>query len=261
MDDDAIAEWLGHRKPASALPPAPRLRRGEPDPDPAERPTRTPRRRTLSKQAIVDAAVRVLDAEGLDALTMRRVGQELDTGGASLYAHVANKEELLELVIDQVIGELELPGEPDPARWEEQVKEVVRSTRAVLGAHRDIARACLARIPLGPNALRGSEALIGVLRAGGLPDQVIAYACDLLPLYATATAYEESLFETLGLEHDQLMRYIGDIREYFAALPVDRFPNVASLAGPLTAGSGGDERFEFGLDVLVRGLASLGPGG
>jgi AcrR family transcriptional regulator len=255
MDDDAWAEWPGHRPPGTAsMPRAPRLRPTQPETDV---PVRTPRRRTLGKRAIVDAAIRVLDADGLDAMTMRRVGQELDTGGASLYAHVANKEELLELVIDHVIGDLVLPGPPDADRWEEQVKEVVRSMRGVLAAHKDIARACLARIPLGPNALRGSEALIGVMRAGGLPDQVIAYACDLLPLYATATAYEESLYAKLGLDHDELIRYIGEIREYFAALPVDRFPNVASLAVALTAGSGGDERFEFGLDVLVRGLASL----
>jgi AcrR family transcriptional regulator len=239
------------------MPPAPRLRGAAAEP---ERPTRIPRRRSLSKQAIVDAAVRVLDAEGLDALTMRRVGQELDTGGASLYAHIANKEELLELVVDRVIGELELPGAPDGEHWQEQVKEVVRSMRAVLGGHRDVARACLARIPLGPNALRGSEALIGVMRAGRLPDQVIAYACDLLPLFATATAYEESLYPTIGVDYDQVMQYIGEVRDYFAALPVDRFPNVASLASALTAGAGGDERFEFGLDVMVRGLASFGEG-
>jgi AcrR family transcriptional regulator len=240
--------------PPVGLPDAPRLRAAEPEP---EGPTRTPRRRSLSKLAVVDAAVRVLDAEGLDAVTMRRVGQELDTGGASLYAHVANKEELLELVVDRVIGELELPGAPDGERWQAQVKQVVRSMRAVLGGHRDVARACLARIPLGPNALRGSESLIGVMRAGGLPDQVIAYACDLLPLFATATAYEESLFVNIGVGHDEVVEYIGEVRDYFAALPVDSFANVVSLASALTAGAGGDERFEFGLEVLVRGLASM----
>jgi AcrR family transcriptional regulator len=198
----------------------------------------------------------VIDGEGLDAMTMRRVGEELGTGGASLYGHVAGKEELLELVIDRVVGGLELPGEPDPDRWQEQVKEGVRSMRATLGAHKDLARACLARIPLGPNALRGSESLIGVLKAGGLPDQVIAYACDLLPLYATATAYEESLYAVLSPAPEDFMRFVAEMRAYFAALPPDRFPNLVALAGPLTAGGDGDERFEFGLDVIVRGLAS-----
>ncbi|HEX3875092.1 MAG TPA: TetR/AcrR family transcriptional regulator C-terminal domain-containing protein [Solirubrobacteraceae bacterium] len=261
MDDDLLAEWLGHRtrETSPPMPAAPRLRAGAPETDGPDGPTRTPRRGTITREAVVDAAVKVVDADGLDAMTMRRVGLELDTGGASLYAHVAGKEELLELVIDRVIGELRLPGPPEADRWQEQVKDIVRSMRAVLGAHKDIARACLARIPLGPNALRGSEALIGVMRAGGLPEQVIAYACDLLPLYATATAYEESLYAKLGLGQEELGRYIGEVRTYFASLPVDRFPNVVSLAGPLTAGSGGDERFEFGLEVLVRGLAALVP--
>jgi AcrR family transcriptional regulator len=237
------------------MPVPPRLRSGE---RAAERPRRAPRRPSLNRESIVDAAIGVLDAEGLDAVTMRRVGRELGTGGASLYAHLAGKEELLELVIDRVIGELELPDEPDPTRWEAQVKEIVRSMRATLAGHRDIARGCLGRIPVGPNALRGSEALIGVMKAGALPDQVIAYACDLLPLFATATAYEESLFASGDFTRDDAARYIADMRAYFAALPVERFPNVVALAGPLTAGSGGDERFEFGLDVLVNGLAALG---
>jgi AcrR family transcriptional regulator len=256
MDEDTLAEFLGHRPPGSAsMPRAPRLRPTDAEPD---RTKRAPRRRTLSQKAIVDAAIRVVDLEGLGAMSMRRVGEELETGGATLYHYVAGKEELLELVIDRVIGDLELPGRPDAARWQEQVKEVVRSMRAVLAAHRDLARACLARIPVGPNALRGSEALIGIMRCGGLPDRVIAYACDLLPLYATAIAYEESLYANLGLDEDETTRYVGELREYFASLPLDRYPNVASLAGPLTAGTDGDERFEFGLEVLVRGLASLG---
>lgn len=238
-----------------SMPPAPRFRPGGLAGEPRRR---APRRASLNRDSIVAAALRVVDADGLDAMTMRRVGQELDTGGASLYAHVANKDELLELVIDQVIGELELPDAPDPDRWPEQVKEIVRSMRAVLAGHKDIARGCLGRIPLGPNALRGSEALIAVMKSGGLPDQVAAYACDLLPLYATATAYEESLYASAQITPTDLAGYIAEMRAYFAALPTDRFPHIAALAGPLTAGSGGDERFEFGLDVLVRGLASLG---
>ncbi|MGI8803046.1 MAG: TetR/AcrR family transcriptional regulator [Solirubrobacteraceae bacterium] len=256
--DAAAATDPPPRAPPPAMPPAPRLRRGDSDGDGKPTATQPPRRRrSLSRQAIVDAALKIVDAEGLDAMTMRRVGQELETGGASLYAHVANKDELLELVIDRVIGELEIPGEPDRERWQEQLKQAVRSMRSTLAAHKDIARGCLARIPLGPNALRGSEAMIGVMRAGSLPDQVIAYACDLLPLYATAVAYEESLYAVAVPSPAEIERFVADLRDYFAALPPAVYPNIVALAGPLTAGSGGDERFEFGLDVLVRGLASV----
>src|SRR5437867_10018471 len=98
-----------------------------------EPPWRTGKRRSaprvaLDRDAIVDAALKVLDREGLDGLTMRRVAEELGTGAGALYWHVASKEELLGLLIDRVSTEIELP-EPDPARWQEQVKGVARELR------------------------------------------------------------------------------------------------------------------------------------
>ena len=174
---------------ASELPPLPRLPSRE-----DSRGRRPARKRALSREAIAAAALAIVDREGLDALTMRTVAHYMGTGAASLYAHVASKEELLELVIEQVIGEIELPGEPDPKRWQEQLKELARTIRTVFSRHRDLARASFARIPLGENGLRGTDWMIAVMRAGGLPDQVIAYACDLFPLYVTAVCYEESLY-------------------------------------------------------------------
>lgn len=218
---------------------------------------RAPRERALSREAIAAAAVRIVDAEGLDAMTMRRVAQELGTGAASLYAHVAGKEELLELVIDRVIGEVRLPPADEDVPWQEQLKMGLRAIRGAFAAHRDVARASFARIPLGENALRGSEWVARTLRRAGLPDQVIAYAIDLLALYATAIAYEESLYAAEGVSPEEMARYAEDMRRYFASLPADRFPNVVALAGPMAAGEG-DERFEFGLEVLVRGLAAMG---
>jgi AcrR family transcriptional regulator len=232
-------------------------RRPAADRDGGAQAQRQPRRRSLTKEAIVDAALKVLDEEGLDAMTMRRVAHELDTGAASLYAHVADKDQLIELVVERVIGDVELPGPPDPKHWRDQVKQLGRAMRAVMASHADIARATFARIPLGPNALRGSESLVGILTAAGLPDQVVAYAADLLPLYVMAIAYEESLYSQQDLSPEQFSAYIEQMRDYFAALPADQFPNLKALAGPLTAGSEGDERFEFGLEVLVRGLDAM----
>jgi AcrR family transcriptional regulator len=237
---------------SSDLPPVPRLasRRGV-----AAR--RAPRERALSREAIAGAALEIVDRDGLDALTMRSVAQALGTGAASLYAHVASKEELLELVIERVIGEVPIPEEPDPDRWQEQLKGLARSIRAVFSRHQDLARASFARIPLGENALRGSEQMIAIMRAGGLPDQVIAYACDLLALYVMAVCYEESVYSSEATSPEDVANFARELKGYFASLPPDRFPHVVSLAGPLTAGAEGDERFEFGLDVLLRGLAAM----
>ena len=233
------------------LPPAPRL------PSRAAQPKRRePRERALTRDAIAAATLKIVDAEGLDAVTMRRVAQELGTGAASLYAHVAGKDELLELVVERVIGEVPIPDEPDPAHWQEELKDGMRMIRAAIGAHRDLARAIFARIPFGENALGGAEWMIRTLRAGGLPDQVIAYACDLLPLYVTAVAYEESLYAGENVTPEVMLEFNESMRRYYASVPADRFPNIVALATELTTGTG-DERFEFGLEVLVRGLAAM----
>ena len=210
----------------------------------------------MSVGAIVDAALAVVDAEGFDALTMRRVAQELGTGGASLYAHVEGKDALIELVMDRVVGELEVPWPPDPERWDEQMKECVRRMRAVFTAHRDLARGALARIPTGPNAMTKMEQMLALMRASDLPDQAIAFAADLLALYGTAVAYEDSLYSARGWTEQDMVAYIDQLRSYFQDLPAERFPHTVALAAALTAGDG-EERFEFGLDVLMRGLKTL----
>jgi AcrR family transcriptional regulator len=227
-----------------------------PEPPRRGRPARTaPAREPLSRDRIVDAALRLVEAGGLDAVSMRSVAETLGTGPASLYAHVAGKDELLSLLFERLAGELHLP-EPDPERWQEQIKELVREMHAVLLAHRDLARVSLGTIPLGEAALRVTDRMIELLTLGGLPKQVIAYAVDLLPLYAVATAYEQSLFNERTATEEGA-RYFEEVDAYFAALPADRFPHMAALAPELAEGDAG-ERFEFGLDVLVAGLAAYG---
>ena len=232
---------------SSPMPPPPRRGRRAARPEPLRRP--------LTRDRIVDAALRLVDSGGLDAVSMRSVAEALGTGPASLYAHVSGKEELLSLLIERLAGEMHLP-EPDPERWQEQIKELVREMHSVLLAHRDLARASMGNIPLGEGALRVSDRMIEILTLGGLPKQVIAYAVDLLPLYAVATAYEQSLFNERTSTAEGA-RYFEEVDAYFAALPADRFPHMAALAPELAQGDAG-ERFEFGLDVLVAGLAAYG---
>ena len=86
-------------------------------------------------------------------------------------------------------------------------------------------------------------------------DGDVGFACDLLPLYVMAVSYEASLYGN-EVSDEEMAAFVAEMRAYFASLPVDRFPNVVALAGALTAGEP-DERFEFGLEVLVRGLAAM----
>jgi AcrR family transcriptional regulator len=225
-------------------------------PPPWRRPKKTARRRRpLSQELIVDTAMRILDAEGIDALSMRRVALDLGTGPASLYAHVANKDELLELMIDRVVGELEIP-DPDPARWQEQVVEVGITAHGVWARHPGIARAALANIPVGPNSLQYAEGILAILRAGGVPEQQAGWFIDRMSLYLLADAFEESLHRERGrASEEDAQEYWEQIRAYFHSLPPDRFPVITSMVGALIGGSG-DERLRFGLELMVRGLAS-----
>lgn len=210
----------------------------------------------LTREAIVDAAIELLDAEGLDAVTMRRVAEALDTGPASLYQHVGGKDELLELLLDRVCTEVELVPPPTDGAWQEPVKRLLRSMRAALVAHRDIAYVTLGRIPTGPNALAISEALLAIMDAGGVPPDVSTYAVDGLALFIGATAYEDALRASELGGHES--EYFERVHAYFAALPADRYPTLARLAPQLTRmGEGEDDRFEFQLDVQVRGIAAL----
>ncbi|MBV1848912.1 TetR/AcrR family transcriptional regulator C-terminal domain-containing protein [Catellatospora tritici] len=220
-------------------------------------------KRPLSQDMIIDAALVVLDREGLDAVSMRRVAEELGTGAASLYAHVANKDELLELAYDRILGEIRLPAEPDPDRWQEQIREIARESYRVLGAHGDIARVSLANVPTGPNALRVSEAMLGVLITGGVPPQLAAWAVDRIALYLSADAYEGALYQArqraMGASPEQFIaEYFGQLHGYLASLPPERFPFLSKHVDALVQGDG-DQRFEFGLDMLIGGLVRLVP--
>lgn len=211
------------------------------------RPPRPGRRRQpLSRQTIVEAAVRILDAEGADALTVRRLGEELNTGSATLYWHIGSKDELGELVYDHVMGEVVLP-EPDPARWQEQLLDFGRQVYGVMLAHNDLVRFSLGRVPAGPNMLRVIEWSLDLLRQAGVPDQAAAYAGDIFGRFLDASVLEAAFRG--GPPPEQ-------VGQHFASLPPDRFPNLTALLPLLFAGSD-EDRFEFGLRLLVRGLEAL----
>ncbi|MBM2618098.1 TetR/AcrR family transcriptional regulator C-terminal domain-containing protein [Actinoplanes sp. LDG1-06] len=217
------------------------------------RPAKTP----LTRTEIVRTALRLVQTEGIDAVSMRRLATEFDTGPASFYAHVASKDELLQLMFDEMCGLVEIP-ELDPPRWKEQVKELARAGHAAMIAHNDLARAALATIPTGPNALLITEAMLGMMLAGGIPSRIASWAMDRIFLYITADAYEYSIWRRQVREAgSDKQTYIGQLGEqakaYFEELPADRYPNVRKYADDLMGG-GPEARFDLGLELLVDGL-------
>src|SRR3954471_22237202 len=137
---------------------------GAPEPPWRRRQEDTPRveRRPLTRDAIVDAALTLLDREGLGGLSMRKLADELGVGAASLYWHVGDKEELLGLLLDRIVGESQVP-EPDPEHWQEQVKELGRAMRRLMHSRRDAAQLSMGRVPTGPNSLPVLEKNLAVL--------------------------------------------------------------------------------------------------
>ena len=212
------------------------------------------RREPLDPETIVDAALALLDADGLDQLSMRHVARSLDTTAAALYWHVGSKDGLLDLMFDRVIGEQAVP-DADPERWRAQVKEVARAMRATILRHRDIVRLSIGRLPLGPNALRWSDRVLAILRAGGLPDAVAVTAHQLLISIVLGFAIDET-GEGGHPPADQPPpeTAAATARDYLAALPGERFPNLVALAGHF-ADADADQQFELLLDIFVAGLA------
>ena len=214
------------------------------------------RRDPLTREAIVAAALKLLDRDGLGAFSMRRVADELDTGAASLYWHVGSKDGLLDLILEEVIGEqaTDIP-EPDPDGWQEQIKEVARTMRRTILRHRDIVEISIGRIPMGPNALRLSEGVIGILRAGGVPDELAVQSFLLLISAVNGFTMDEAGYDAEAPPSAPPDEEAGGmVRDYLESLPADQFPNMTEVAEGFAMGDQ-DERFELLIDLFVEGLA------
>ena len=228
-------------------------RHAQPAPATAEQ---TPRKLPLTVDRITDAALEVVATQGYDALTMRSVAAVLDTGAASLYAHVVNKADIDELIIGRLCAQLVLP-EPDPATWRAQIVDVCAQLREQYLKYPGIARAALAMVVTNLDVLRVAEGMLAILITGGIQPQTAAWAIDALFLYVGAYTLEISLVaQRRGQqdgdwiisreERDELVRR-------FTALPADQFPQTRRYAAELTSGTG-HERFDFTLSLLVGTL-------
>lgn len=217
-----------------------------------DRATPPPRKEPLTAQRIVDVAFRLVEAEGFEALTMRRVAAALQTGPASLYAHVRNKAELDDLLIGELCARVDLPM-PDPTRWRAQIVDVCSQLRDHYLRYPGISSAALSATPNSLDTLRINEGMFAILLAGGVAPQSAAWAIDAAFLYVNAYSLEASLRRRPEEDVDGRVLDRAETRERFTMLPVSRFPNTVAYANELTAGDG-HERFDFTLDLLFRGL-------
>jgi AcrR family transcriptional regulator len=210
---------------------------------------RASEREPLSRQQIVAAAIRLIDEDGLDELSMRRLGQELGSGATSLYWHVRSKEDLLLLVVDEIAGEINGLYEARAAgTWQDHARTFARAVREVVAhEHPRAAILFVRRMALGPNVLRGMDELLGALRRGGLEDDRVYLAYWAILTFAYGASIREGATTVAG-PGMAIGRGVD-----LGALPPERFPNVVAAA-PAIAASGPDEQFEYGLDRMLDGI-------
>lgn len=226
----------------------------------ADVPDEAPKER-LTRDRIIDVALDQMRENGYEAVSMRSVAKALGTGPASLYAHVANREELDQLVVDRIAGLMPSP-EPDPERWEEQLRDYLQAALDVYRAHPGAARATMGMIPTTPGALRNAEGLMAICLAGGVPEQYAAWACDMFALYVGAVAVEEDIWTERGKAAAAAGRpyteeaVVAAVHEHFASLPPEQYPVLTAHADAMTAGSG-EERVGFAIELLVAGLKAM----
>jgi AcrR family transcriptional regulator len=228
-------------------------------PPPMNRPVRhrstrdRPAKAPLSEDAVVDAALAILQSEGPQAVTMRRVAAALDTGAASLYVYVSGREGLLQAMLDRVTATVELES-PDPSRWRAQLHSLLARVHRALVAHPGIAAMTLADSPTTEAVLRLTENLLGILLAGGLDPQDAAWACDIFVSLVMAAAREDDVRRARGRRDDGDRRHQAEeIYKAFVGLPPDRFPLIVAHAAQMVAGNS-DERFRYAIDVVADGV-------
>lgn len=215
------------------------------------------RKQPITVEAIISTAFGIVEKEGYEALTMRRLATALETGPSSLYAHVVNKEDLDELLIGRLCAQISLP-EPDPARWRQQIISVCTQLRDQYLRYPGISRAAFAAAPSNLDTLRVSEGMLAILLAGGIDPQAAAWAIDSLTLYINANSLEISLASgRLSRSDDDWVVSRDELLRRFAALPAT-FPQTRRYAAELTAGTV-DDRFNFTIGLMVNGLPGSRP--
>lgn len=209
-------------------------------------------REPLSRGRIVAAAVRLLDREGADGLSMRNLAQELHTAATSLYRHVHNKGELLDLTLDSIMGEVQIP--PPGTEWRVAARTLAVNLRAALLGHRDAAILHGSRMAIGPNALERMEYLCSTLIAAGFAgDEASAAAATVINYTVGSLLGEIMPTAALAASGYTWEQFAAEMGRRIDALPSDRFPTVRGML-PMLLGHHQSQPFEYGLDALLDGL-------
>ena len=216
------------------------------------------REQGLSRDQIVRAALELLDAEGLDALSMRKLGARLGAGATSLYWHVANKDELIELVMDEVYAAVVLP---EAADWRETARVFAYGMRHAVFEH-PWSASLIGVVPaLGPNALTASDRLMGAFARAGFEGIDVDYAMTAVVSYTLGATIPEVAFLTVLEATGQSLADLQSAVDPIVMKAMADRPNLLKRYESYTS-EGVDPlvarrlAFEFGLTALLDGLGT-----
>jgi AcrR family transcriptional regulator len=207
----------------------------------------------LSRDRVLQAAIALTDAAGIESLTMRKLGVELGVEAMSLYNHAANKDEILDGIADAVIAEIEMV--PAGDGWTSQLRDQIALARQVLLRHPWAPRIIEARPDAGPGALRYMEHIIGILRQGGFSLDLTHHAIHVLG--SRIFGFTQELFDQMSDERPN-----PEVAAIMAREMATTFPYITELATSVSheGGLGGcddDVEFFFALDLILDGLERL----
>lgn len=203
-----------------------------------------PAKDALSREIIVKTAFELLAAEGLSGMSMRKIAKHLDTGASSLYVYVKNIQELYSYVVDYGLRDVILP-EGQPNSWKSELVSLLNSYLNVLYTSPGVAELALTTIPIGPYSLAINEYILARLQAGGAQAKSAAWGADMLLLYVTSVAFEQSSREQKGMT-------LQSIRDSYQSLDAVKYPMLVRLNEEMF--SGDEERFQWGLEVILQGI-------
>jgi AcrR family transcriptional regulator len=203
----------------------------------------------LSRDRVLRAGLAFADENGIDSLSMRKLGETLGVEAMSLYNHVANKGELLDGMVDLVFSEIELPSADSD--WRTAMRERALSAREALARHPWAVALMQSRNTPGPATLRHHNAVIGSLRRAGFPIELAAHAFSALDSYIYGFALQEASLPFNTPEETAEMAEI-----FLSQFPVDEYPHLAELTVEHVLQPGYDysNEFEYGLDLILDGL-------
>jgi AcrR family transcriptional regulator len=204
-------------------------------------------RAPLSKERVLAAAVALADGEGLAALSMRRLGEALGVEAMSLYRHVANKEDILDGIVDMVVGEIAAP--EVGGAWQAAMRRRAVSAHAVLMRHPWATMLLVSRANVGPAMLRYVDATIGCLRAAGFSFVTADHAWNAIDSHVYGFTLQRLNFPFKPEEYAKMAQL------FLPQLPAGAFPHLVGMSMEVIAGRhDGLHDLGFGLDLILEGL-------